>query len=99
MLFIRLYIAYIREGGDLWPINGTADVALPKQVVAERISSEETVEWHCIALHIAYQHCCVGNSVLRLASYPQVGRTECMSTHAGNDEDSSWTEFDVPFIV
>ena len=36
--------------------NATANVALPKDIITKKISSRETVGWHCIALHIAYTH-------------------------------------------
>ena len=53
--------------------NGTADVVLPNDVVIER----EAVGWHCIALHIAYAHCSVGNLVIWLASLKLAGNM-CM---------------------
>ena len=41
--------------------NSAADVAAKDDVTAR-----EAVHWHCIVLHIAYPHCCVGNFVLWL---------------------------------
>ena len=78
MFFIRLRMVYTRfRSFDVskWPMrrlralaSSTADVALPKDVITKKISSIKAVGWHCIALHIACPHCCVGNLVLLLAS-------------------------------
>ena len=62
--------------------NITADVALANNVIIER----EAVGGNCIALHIAYPHCCVGNLVHWLASL----RKQVHATHADNGKDSSW---------